>query len=237
MVEQITFYMDKATGSPYAHRVWMALEEAKVKYTTGLIDLDNKQPWFAEKVNPIGKIPAITYGGPEVPADEPSPESAKIAESLVIVEFIGELYPDAALLPKDLVKRAKARQFITVTTTMVVPFAMFLRTGNNAESAIGELEKIQNMIVCPHAIGEEFSIADVALAPLIARFKIVIHKAYGGFATEKGAEFRDELLSERFGKLWKYLDTVTSRESWKKTYVEEKVAHRMAENFAGIKLK
>ena len=48
---------------------------------------------------------------------EPSPESAKLAESLVIVEFIAELFPESKLHPTDLVKRARARHFITLVET------------------------------------------------------------------------------------------------------------------------
>ncbi|KAJ7106357.1 hypothetical protein C8R44DRAFT_843163 [Mycena epipterygia] len=56
------------------------LADFKVDYTR----------WYASKVNPAG---AVTYGGLKVPAGPPSPESAKIAESLVLIEFVAGLYP------------------------------------------------------------------------------------------------------------------------------------------------
>ena len=57
------------------------------------------------------QIPAITYGGPKGKPDEPSPESFKLRESLVILEFLADLFPEAGLLPTDPVLRAKARLF------------------------------------------------------------------------------------------------------------------------------
>ena len=67
------------------------------------------------------KVPAIAYGGPPVPPDQPSPESAKIAESLVLLDFVADLFPDSHLLPKDPVQRARARFFIDTVSTKFVP--------------------------------------------------------------------------------------------------------------------
>ncbi|KAJ6614340.1 hypothetical protein B0H10DRAFT_2221347 [Mycena sp. CBHHK59/15] len=39
------------------------------------IDLSNKPEWYAPKINPTSKVPAIAYGGLQVPPDQPSPNS------------------------------------------------------------------------------------------------------------------------------------------------------------------
>ena len=46
------------------------------------------------------------FGSPKSDPEHPSPESEKIAESLVMLEFVADLYPETGLLPKDPVQRA-----------------------------------------------------------------------------------------------------------------------------------
>jgi hypothetical protein len=41
------------------------------------------------------QVPTMTYGGPKVDPTNPSPESFKLAESLVLLEFIADLFPSA----------------------------------------------------------------------------------------------------------------------------------------------
>ncbi|KAG2738771.1 hypothetical protein P692DRAFT_201904348 [Suillus brevipes Sb2] len=63
----------------------------------------------------------MTYGGPDVAPENPSPESTKLAESLILVEFIGDLYPSSNIVPADPVLRAKARFFIEIVSTKFSP--------------------------------------------------------------------------------------------------------------------
>ena len=67
------------------------------------------------------QVPALVYGSPKSDPENPSAESAKITESLVILEFIADLYPDSGLLPKDPVERARVRFFIDALSTKVFP--------------------------------------------------------------------------------------------------------------------
>ena len=55
---------------------------------------------------PVRQGPVLVYGSPKSEPENPSLESAKIAESVVLLEFIADLYPDSGLLPKDHVDRA-----------------------------------------------------------------------------------------------------------------------------------
>jgi len=54
MHEQITLYTAKIC--PFAHRVELALEEAKAGFTSYEIDLKNKPEWYAPQVNPASKV-------------------------------------------------------------------------------------------------------------------------------------------------------------------------------------
>ena len=92
----------------FSHRVLIALEDAKAEYTLHNFDIWRTRPeWFNNQVNPLGKvlifcyvsrfaltepsssqIPALTYGGPKTAPEQPSPESAKLSESLALIEFV-----------------------------------------------------------------------------------------------------------------------------------------------------
>ncbi|KAI0366043.1 hypothetical protein BV20DRAFT_1055923 [Pilatotrama ljubarskyi] len=61
MPERITLYSAKIC--PSSQRVEIALAEAKAQFTRYEIDLQNKPEWYALKVNPASKVPAIAYGG------------------------------------------------------------------------------------------------------------------------------------------------------------------------------
>jgi glutathione S-transferase len=67
---------------PYAQRAKIALQEVKASYETVDIDLANKPSWYGE-VNPELKVPALKLNG------------KAIAESLVLIELVNDLYPEA----------------------------------------------------------------------------------------------------------------------------------------------
>ncbi|KAG2744859.1 hypothetical protein P692DRAFT_20877434 [Suillus brevipes Sb2] len=79
--------------SPFSHKIELALAEVNAPHKAYQVDLFNKPEWFTSKVNPVGKVPAVT-------------------ESKVILEFLVDLYPDSGFSPEDPVSRAKVRFFM-----------------------------------------------------------------------------------------------------------------------------
>lgn len=93
----IRFYF--ASGSPWAWRVHMALEEKGLEYESSLLSFsagDLKKPDFLA-MNPHGKVPVLTDGG------------VSLYESQAIVEYLEDKYPQRPLLPADPVARALVR--------------------------------------------------------------------------------------------------------------------------------
>ncbi|KAI0302796.1 hypothetical protein B0F90DRAFT_1834512, partial [Multifurca ochricompacta] len=86
---------------PYAQRVRRArFPRGGANVTRYQIDFRNKPGWYASRVNPASKVPAVAYGNTGSDPENPSSESVKIAESLVLLEFVADLYPDSGLLPR-----------------------------------------------------------------------------------------------------------------------------------------
>jgi len=93
----IKFYY--ASGSPWAWRVQMVLEEKGLPYEPKLLSFsagDLKKPDYLA-MNPHGKVPVLVDG-----------EQA-LYESQAILEYLEEKYPAPALLPGEPAARARTR--------------------------------------------------------------------------------------------------------------------------------
>ncbi|RPD55575.1 glutathione S-transferase [Lentinus tigrinus ALCF2SS1-7] len=234
MPERITLYTAKIC--PFAQRAEIALAEAKAEFKRYEIDLQNKPEWYAPKVNPASKVPAIAYGGPDVPPDQPSPESVKIAESLVLVEFIADLFPSSGILPKDPVKRAQARFFIEGVSSKFIPawFGFQMRNAP-AEDVYKALEYLQSLLPeSGFAVGE-FSAADIAIAPFLARARVSLLNEIGAFPEGEGKKVYAEITGSKFARFAKYQEDLFNRESFKATFDEAYVTEAFRKRFANLR--
>ncbi|KAI0366312.1 thioredoxin-like protein [Pilatotrama ljubarskyi] len=215
---QITFYTH--TYSPYCHRVHIALVETQAKYSEYVVNTMDKPAWFAAKVNPAGKIPAITYGGSAAPAEDPAPDAAKIPESTVFLEFLAELFPEAKLLPTDPVLRAKARLLVIASETHLLEGFKVFFFAHSPEAEKTLLDSLEALPESGFAVGE-WSIADIAAGPFLARIEMLLRHDLGSFPAGEGVRVHKVLQSERFARLGKYLDDVKAWPSFRDTWNEE----------------
>jgi glutathione S-transferase len=94
----LTFYY--GSGSPFAWKVWLALEHKEIAYDFVRIVFDRGEQRTPEylAINPRGKVPAIVDG------------DVKLYESSAICEYLEDRYPNKPLLPHDIVERAQVRR-------------------------------------------------------------------------------------------------------------------------------
>jgi glutaredoxin len=90
----ITIY--DAARCPYCARVRIALAEKRIPYEPVAVDLSNRPAWLYEK-NPAGKVPVLEE------------DTLVLPESVVIMEYLEDRYPEPALLPADPAQRALER--------------------------------------------------------------------------------------------------------------------------------
>jgi glutathione S-transferase len=90
----ITVY--DAARCPYCARVRIAFAEKGVEYEPVEIDLSNRPAWLYGK-NPAGRVPVLEE------------DTFLLPESVVIMEYLEERYPEPALLPADPAARAHER--------------------------------------------------------------------------------------------------------------------------------
>jgi glutathione S-transferase len=90
------------SGSPFAWKVWLALEHKQIPYTLHVLSVDAgdlKKPAY-RAINPHCKVPAIVH------------EGFVLYGSSAIVEYLEEAFPDsgAPLWPAGLQLRAVGRR-------------------------------------------------------------------------------------------------------------------------------
>jgi glutathione S-transferase len=168
----LTFYY--GSGSPYAWKVWLALEHKGIPYDFKLLSFDKgdtKSPAF-RAINPRGLVPTIVDDG------------FALWESGVILEYLEEKYPQKPLLPKDVKARATVRRLATEIND-------YVREANNELSELtlyaekpatkeqlaaahkkmlDALQPFEAAFVGPYIAGE-LSIADFTMFPFLRMLK------------------------------------------------------------------
>jgi glutathione S-transferase len=120
------------------------------------------------RLNPFGQIPVL------------EDEGLIIAESMAILEYLEERYPDPPLMPKNAQPRAIARQFMCWSTDYWPPawkkwMAPRLPNTKWTEQSVGEgrkeiaahLDVLEARLANRDWLVEDYSLADICYAPLV----------------------------------------------------------------------
>ena len=161
------------------------------------------------------------YGGPKLqPGDAPSPDLPRLGESLVILEFLADTFPEARLLPSDLFLRAKARLFCRAVEEKFIPaFIGFFLKQAPKETLYDAVEHFQNLLPPTGFAVGEWSIADAAFLPFYLRTLAVLEVNLASLVAGSAAEVSAMLSgSPRFARIRKYLEENMARPSAAKTW-------------------
>ena len=170
---QLTVF--SARACPFAHRTRLALGEKRLEFELVEIDLQNKPTWF-NTVSVYGKVPALQHDG------------HRIVESAIVNEYLEEVFPDPALLPKAPALRAAARIWIDFANTrFVTAWGTVLRGATEQEREAGRrdleaaLEHIETAALGqlsgpgPFWFGSELTLVDIAFYPWFERWGALEH--------------------------------------------------------------
>jgi glutathione S-transferase len=164
-----------AKASTFAQRTRVVLLEKGIEFTYTDIDFQNKPAEFL-KVSRYGKVPAIVHNGFE------------IYESAIINEYLEEVFPEPALLPKDAGQKAIARIWIDYANNRFVPaFVKLLRGKTVEEQEQGRREFIEALLFIEqegfgklsgggtYFLGEQLSLVDISFYPWFERLPVIEH--------------------------------------------------------------
>jgi glutathione S-transferase len=149
-----------AARCPYCARVRIVLAEKELEYETVAIDLDARPAWIVEMNPPRGKVPVLDEDGVVMP------------ESVVLMEYLEERYPDPPLLTADSAERAFARLAIWRFDDFGDPYydLYFKRPAGSVERVEAQLAALDGQLEGrPYLGGQTYGLADIAYVPWILR--------------------------------------------------------------------
>ena len=170
------------------------------------------------------QIPAITYGGPKHAPEEPSSEATPLIESMVIVEFLGELFPAANLIPRDPVLHAKARIFASIVDTKLLDgLREFFFLGGPVSGLLAGFEALQALLPPTGFAVGEWSTADIAAAPYLVRMLMLLEHEIGKYPVGEGKKTLGALREPKFARIMKYVEDAKAWPSFRDTWDEVRV--------------
>ena len=173
-MDKLTLYVGNKNYSSWSFRPWIAMEGCNVPFDDVVIPFDFPagNPKFRD-LSPTGRVPVLHHG------------DVRVWESLAIIEYVAELFPDAGIWPAGRAARAEAR---AISMEMLSGFRglrgacpMNLR---RPKRAIALPDGVRDDVARIEAIWREcraksggpflfgdFSAADAMFAPVVNRFE------------------------------------------------------------------
>ena len=204
-------YIGNKCMSSWSLRPWLAMKQLEIPFEEGVIRLSTPETAAnLAKVSPNGMVPVLHHDG------------SVIWDSLAILEYLNELFPEKQLWPEERDVRAFAR---SVSTEMHSGFRevrygwpMNLRRPRSHRPLDAEGEKQRRRIEtiwgeCRETYGEggpflfgDFTAADAMYAPVVTRFD-----TYGGELAPVTRAYVEAMLAMPAMREW-YADAAA--ETW-----------------------
>ncbi|MFA5960072.1 MAG: glutathione S-transferase family protein [Tatlockia sp.] len=185
---------------PFVERTNILINENNILCERIYVDIRNKPDWFL-KLSPQGKVPLLKV------------DNTIIFESSVINDFLNEI-STSKLYPSDPVKRAYNKSWIEWGSTLVfdaynMTLAVNITSFKQQRIIVDKkLSVLENEIEAqPFFNGNDFSMIDIAYAPLFRRF-------------DRLSQQFDVHLLENFPKLKKWSENILMRDSVVKGFHE-----------------
>ncbi len=188
----ITLYSDPR--SPDSHRTRIVLEEKELPVT--LIELEaNELPDDFLELNPYGRLPTVVD------------RDIVFFDAAIVNEYLDERYPHPPLKPGSPAERAQMRLAVKQIEQELYPLYEALSESKGRKQAVTKLKEYLGslntyMAKQEYFIGEQYSLADVTIAPILYRL------SPAGIDTS------------RLGHLERYMDRLFERPAFERSLSE-----------------
>ena len=206
------------SGSPYAWRALLALEVKRLHYVSKLIQFSTKEHKTPEflKLNPRGKVPVLNDNG------------FVVYESLAIVKYLDDKYPDPPLFGRTPEESARIMKYISECNSYLEPAGLgvvrpvffneldskrdaVLEAANTAREELRLLdERLRNR---RWLVGETVTAADIMIYPVVA----LLERALGKPNVEE-LELKLAPIKQYFPAIAAWIKNVEALPGYEKTY-------------------
>lgn len=166
----LTFYY--GSGSPFAWKVWLALEHKRLAYDLRVLSFDKEENLTPEfkQLNPRGRVPVLVDG------------DLALWESNAILEYLEDRYPERPLLPTTPEARAVVRRIVSEVDADLYPAQRALmqatlytpeaerdpaKIAAATEAVLAELARFASYLRGDWFGGSDLSLADLAVYPFL----------------------------------------------------------------------
>lgn len=148
---------------PFVQRAVITLLHKDIPHHITYIDLSSPPDWFRQ-ISPFGKVPLLKVDDKHV-----------IFESAIIDEYLDEICP-GKLLPSDPLLRAIDRSWIDFGSNLLLDFSGLIHStdeqsyNHKLQTVKKEIDWLERKLgKSPYFNGADFSLVDIAYAPLFMR--------------------------------------------------------------------
>ncbi|TVO62955.1 glutathione S-transferase N-terminal domain-containing protein [Denitromonas ohlonensis] len=152
------------TTDPFSHRCRIVLFEKGMDFQVIDVDLDHK-PEDIAVINPYNRVPVLVD------------RDLVLHEANIINEYIDERFPHPQLMPPDPIMRARARQFLhTFEQELFAGIDLLEKNQKGADKVRAQVREQLTQLAPMFTnqkfmLGDDFSMLDVAVAPLLWRLE------------------------------------------------------------------
>ncbi|KAL8581125.1 hypothetical protein ACOMHN_033573 [Nucella lapillus] len=155
---------------PYAQRARLVLAHKNIEYETVNVHLKRKPSWLFER-NPKGRVPVLEH-----------PDGRIVFESLLVSQYLDEIYPQHPLTPTDPYKKALDRLLPDFCEKLMRATYQLMFTGGSSEKArvtylkgctIYERELNKRLPHGPFFGGDQPAMADYMIWPWFERLPMI----------------------------------------------------------------
>jgi len=198
------------TYSSWSFRPWIAMKVAGIPFEETVISLDAADFKARVKaVSPAGQVPVLVDG------------AVVVWESLAILEYLADRFPDATLWPTDVAARAEARAvacemhagFQPLRQHLPMNMARPVKPRLLDDGATADVARIAAIwrecrvkFGGPFLFGGSFGATDAMYAPVVSRFHT--------YAVEVGADARGYMAAVMALPAWTEWWAAARREPW-----------------------
>ena len=151
------------TTCPFSHRCRIVLYEKGMDFQINDVDLHGKKNELSV-MNPYNRTPVLVE------------RDLILYESNIINEYIDDRFPHPQLMPADPISKSRARLFLFRFENEIFSNIDFLEKGTDKQNSNAKISVRDSLLqIAPvfskqnYILGDEFTILDVTLAPLLWR--------------------------------------------------------------------